>query len=112
MADEPMAADEARHVPHNTPAGWARLFGLLSLVPGLALVAGPLAVACGIVGLRADRRRPTWHGRRNAWLGIGLGGLLFIVVAAFAAKVWVMSVHDHAAMQRRAETMRKSRAPR
>lgn len=79
----------------NQAAAMARLFAVLCFIPGLAVVAGPIAVVYGIMGLWHNRRRPTLHGHRNSWLGIGVGGVLFAICAAFVVKVTILAWQEH-----------------
>jgi len=79
----------------NRASAAARLFGTLSLVPCVAVITGPLAVIFGIAGLRANRRYPTFHGRRNSWFGIGIGALMFVIYACFLTRVWIVSWREY-----------------
>ncbi len=92
-----MAQPTGRRTPlvRNNAAAWARFFATISLVPGVALFAGPLAVGFGIAGLRFNRKHPTLHGHRNSWIGIGAGLVLFLMTAAFAVKVGVASWREY-----------------
>ncbi len=88
----------------NNAAALARLFAAMSVVPGLALITGPLAIGFGIAGLRFNRKHPTHHGKRNSWLGIGAGALLFAMTAAFATRVWTLSWREYQAKLEQCQT--------
>jgi len=79
----------------NNAAAMARLFAVLSFIPPIAIITGPIAVICGVIGLRQNRARPTHHGRRNSWLGIGVGSVLFVFFAAFMTKVSIVAWRQH-----------------
>lgn len=89
------ARDFVGHAARNDAAALAKVFGLLSFIPCLAILTGPLAVVFGILGLRRNRVRPTLHGHRNSWLGIGVGSLLFVISVAFLAKVSLKSLAQY-----------------
>jgi len=99
-----------RYGARNQAAAMARLFAVLSFIPGLALVTGPIAFVFGVMGLRHNRRRPTLHGHRNSWVGIGVGGVLFAIYAAFVVKVSVLSWREHQQALRAAAAARQSPA--
>ena len=92
MPDIPTSSSDAFR---NRPAALARLFATVSLIPGVAIVAGPLAVYFGILGLRVNRRNPTYHGHRSSWIGIGAGALLFVICASFAIRVCSVSWEEY-----------------
>jgi hypothetical protein len=76
--------------PRNLQAKRAIINGLISLVlsvftlftlAGFAgLITGTLAIVYGFLGLRAARQLPGNMGRRQAIIGIVLGGLAWVVV--------------------------------
>lgn len=73
----------------NPPACVAYACGLLGLVPVLGLLLGPIAVVCGIVGLRRYHRDHTVRGRGHSLIvGIGMGTTEFIVNVVGLALVW------------------------
>ena len=94
MPEEPRRTTPLRR---NTAAAMARLFATMSLIPLLAIVTGPLAVAFGIAGLRANRKNPTLHAHRSSWIGIGAGALLFAITASFMVRVWTVSWGEYQA---------------
>jgi len=67
----------------NMPALFAYYCGVFSLIPCLGGILGPVALILGIVGLRVAANQPTAKGRVHAWIGIILGGLIFLVHLAF-----------------------------
>lgn len=65
--------------PRNNPAAIRGMrLGFISLVPGLALITGPLAVAFGIIGARRYRATPKDGGKGQSRVAIVLGGLAFL----------------------------------
>jgi hypothetical protein len=62
----------------NAPALIGYYMAVAALIPGLGLVAGPVAVVLGIVGLRKRLKHPEVHGIVHAWIAIILGGLCFL----------------------------------
>ena len=94
----------------NNAAAMARLFAVLSFIPPIAIITGPIAVICGVVGLRHNRERPTHHGRRNSWLGIGVGSVLFVFFAAFLAKVSIVSWREYSRSRDTAHTAHQHEA--
>ena len=91
--------DQPQPPGRNDAAAMARVFGLLSFIPGFALITGPVAVVFGGLGLRRNRAHPTLHGHRHSWLGIGVGGLFFVISVAFLAKVSIKSWTDYSRAQ-------------
>ena len=61
--------------PKNTHASVAYYLGLSSVIPPLGAFLGIPALALGVSGLCFQRRHPETGGRRQAWIGIVLGGL-------------------------------------
>jgi len=59
----------------NTSALLAYYAAVFSLIPGLGLVLGPVAVILGIYGLKDVRNKREDKGTVHAWAGIILGGL-------------------------------------
>jgi DNA-directed RNA polymerase subunit RPC12/RpoP len=57
----------------NGPARLASAFALLSLIPGVALLFGPIAVLLGLVGLLVGRSRGMARGTRDVVAAIGVG---------------------------------------
>ncbi|MCW5777663.1 MAG: hypothetical protein KIS87_14600 [Phycisphaeraceae bacterium] len=66
----------------NGPALAAYYTAVLSLIPGVGLLAGPAALALGIAGLRLRTREPHRKGAVHAWIGIIVGVLVTVVHAA------------------------------
>ncbi len=67
-------------------SGWAIAAGYLGLFSVL-LVFAPLALACGILGLRSIRKNPALGGKGRAWFGLAMGAvfsafLLFLLLSA------------------------------
>jgi hypothetical protein len=74
----PTAADQI--IPTRNPHALIGYYtGVFSLVPCLALVAGPAAVILGVSGLRAQRENPNLSGKAHAIVAIVLGGLTSLV---------------------------------
>ena len=63
----------------NGPALVAYYGGILSLLPALGLIAGIVAVAAGVQGLRKRRAEPWVRGSVHAWIGIVVGSLSVLV---------------------------------
>jgi hypothetical protein len=68
-------AKAKKKAPVNGTANSAYTFGLISLVPCLGAVFGPLAVVLGLMGLSFARRTPDAGGRGRARSGIWFGCL-------------------------------------
>ena len=78
----PLPAPEAGFalIPaRNPPALSGYYVSVFSLIPGFALLLGPLAVTLGIIGWRKYRREPHVKGAAHAWIAIILGGLTTLV---------------------------------
>ncbi len=60
----------------NSTALAAYYIGIFSLIPVLGLLLGPIALACGIYGLKAAAKDSSARGRVHAWIGIVLGTLV------------------------------------
>lgn len=88
----------------------ARLFAVLSFIPPIAIITGPIAVICGLIGLRHNRERPTLHGHRNSWFGIGVGTVLFVFFAAFLTKVSIVSWRQYSRSHGRAHSTHQQEA--
>ncbi len=52
--------------------------GVFSLIPCLGIALGIVAVVMGIMGLNYAGKHPTAKGQAHAWVGIILGGLIFL----------------------------------
>ncbi|MBM4109104.1 MAG: hypothetical protein FJ255_09905 [Phycisphaerae bacterium] len=66
-------------IPYRNPAALTGYYvGVLALIPGVGLVAGPIAVLLGIAGLRHARACAHARGRAHAWVAIALGSLTFL----------------------------------
>jgi hypothetical protein len=67
-------------IPTSNPAALIGYYSsVLSLVPGLGLVLGPLAMGLGVSGLRRARREPWVKGTAHAIVAIVLGSLTSLV---------------------------------
>jgi hypothetical protein len=73
----------------NPTAGFAYRFAVLGLIPVLGLILGPMALACGIQGLRYDRANPTIKGYARSLLGILLGGLELVSNLVGLSLIWI-----------------------
>jgi hypothetical protein len=72
----------------NMPALIGYYVAVFALIPGAAIVLGPIAFILGAQGLRLAARQPEARGRAHAWIAILGGGLLFLAnVAGLAAIV-------------------------
>ncbi|HEX5271332.1 MAG TPA: hypothetical protein VFW33_12625, partial [Gemmataceae bacterium] len=76
--------------PRNGPARVGSAFGLLSLVPGLALLFGPLALLLGLVGLVVGRFKGMARGTRDVVAALGLG--LLTTAGNWGLVLYVLSV--------------------
>lgn len=84
------AADDAvaTVIPYRNPnALLAYYLGLFSILPFLGALLGAVAFVCGILGLRHARREQESHGRVHAAIGIGCGGLFFLINSAMIVGV-------------------------
>lgn len=72
---------------NNPPALLGYYFGVASLMPLLGMLAAPVAIICGILGVRKARIQPEAAGMGHAITAIllGLGGPLFWLVLFFYA---------------------------
>lgn len=78
--DNPIAA----FIPYRNSAALAAYYiGVFSLIPILGLLLGPIAIACGIYGLRAAAESPAARGRAHAWAGIIIGTLVLLAHVGF-----------------------------
>ena len=73
----------------NVPALVSYYLGVFSLIPCLALLLGPAAFICGIVGLRRYKAHPQVKGVAHSWVGIVLGSLTFLANVAVLAMIVV-----------------------
>jgi hypothetical protein len=71
----------------NPPALIGYYTSIASLIPGLGLLLGPVAIVLGIVGFRAYRREPNLKGAAHAWVAIILGALTSFFYWAMALLV-------------------------
>jgi hypothetical protein len=80
-------------------SGWsiaAGYLGLLSCIPIVGMVLGPLAITTGVLGLRHAARNPALGGRGRAIFGIALGTFNFLWAAFLITAVVVQSIyHRH-----------------
>lgn len=72
----------------NQPALIGYYMAVASLIPGVGLLAGPIAVGLGIAGLRKRLKHPEVHGIAHAWVAIILGGLCAVGYGALI--VWAI----------------------
>ena len=78
----------------NKAANSAYLMGLISLVPVLGAVLGPIAIFIGMSGLRFTRTHPCAGGREKAKTGIWFGIVACLVnfavpaIVLFLARMW------------------------
>jgi hypothetical protein len=70
---------------HNGLALAAYYCGVFSIVPGIALILGPVAIGLGIGGMRRVSRNPEIKGTGHAITGIVLGSLTSLINWGFAA---------------------------
>jgi hypothetical protein len=68
----------------NPPALTGYYTAVASLIPGLGLLLGPVAVVLGVIGFRAYRRDPRRKGAAHAWVAIILGSLTTLLYWAIA----------------------------
>lgn len=78
----------------NKPALIAYYAAILSLIPLAGIAFGVVAVACGIRGVRLERRHPEVRGGLHAWFGILVGGLFGLVWLVGLAFVVVGAMHS------------------
>jgi len=77
-------------IPYKNPRALAGYYcGVFSLVPGLALILGPIAVTLGILGMMYVSRHPIAKGTGHALTGIILGFLT--TIANWGFLIWVMA---------------------
>jgi len=84
---KPSAGDEAvaTVIPYRNPMALAAYYmGLFSIIPFLGIFLGAGGFICGILGLRHAAKNEGSHGRAHAAIGIGCGGLFFIIWTVFA----------------------------
>jgi hypothetical protein len=71
-------------IPYRNPKALAAYYtGIASLVPLLGLIAGPVAIVLGVLGLRARKKDPRLKGSAHAITGIVLGSITTIVNFGF-----------------------------
>jgi hypothetical protein len=86
------AGDEAvaTVIPYRNPMALAAYYmGIFSIIPFLGIFLGAAAFVCGILGLRHAARNEGAHGRAHAAIGIGCGGLFFIIYLVLAGAILV-----------------------
>jgi hypothetical protein len=89
------AGDEAvaTIIPYRNPMALAAYYmGIFSIIPFLGIFLGAAAFVCGILGLRHAARNKGAHGRAHAAIGIGCGGLFFVIYTVMAIGVAVAAV--------------------
>lgn len=77
----PQSGDEvvSTIIPYkNTAALFAYYCAVFSLIPCLGGVLGLVALILGIIGLKAAALKPEAKGKVHAWIGVILGGLIFL----------------------------------
>ncbi|HWB19304.1 MAG TPA: DUF4190 domain-containing protein [Phycisphaerales bacterium] len=67
---------------HNGPALAGYYVAVASLICGLGLVLGPVAVILGIIGYRKYVRQPEVRGMTHAWVAMIVGGAVFVLNVA------------------------------
>lgn len=83
-ANEPEGDATGGVIPYkNVPALVGYYLGVFSLVPCFALLLGPAAVICGILGIRRYKAHPQVRGLAHDWVGIVLGSLTLLANLAF-----------------------------
>ena len=69
-------------IPSSNPkALFAYYCGVFALIPCLGFILGPIAAILGFLGLKEIERNGTLPGKVHAWIGIILGGLVFLAHA-------------------------------
>jgi hypothetical protein len=86
----PPGALDALVPARNAPALVAYYCGVFSIIPGLGLVLGPVAIVAGIFGIRRASRHPEVRGAAHAWSGVVMG-VLFPIVGIVGIG-WLISV--------------------
>jgi hypothetical protein len=71
--------------PKNGPALASYYLGIFSLIPGLGIVTGILAIIFGVKGVRLARAHPEARGVAHAWVGIVFGALFALGQAVLLA---------------------------
>ncbi len=86
MTDQTVTGDATGGViPYkNVPALMAYYCAIFSLIPCFGFVLGAVALVLGIVGLLRYKKTPQVSGVVHAWIGILLGGLIFLLHVAAA----------------------------
>ena len=66
-------------IPYKNPKALiAYYLGILSGLPLIGLLVGPVAFVLGVLGLKDRKRNPAIKGSVHAWIGIGCGGIFTI----------------------------------
>ena len=86
---EPHEQEGPALIPYKNPTALVGYYlSILSCIPLLGLVLGPIAIVLGIVGLRRVAKHPQRKGTVHAWIAIVFGllgtaiGVFFIVLYA------------------------------
>jgi len=82
-------------IPYRNPMALAAYYmGIFSIIPLIGIFLGAAAFICGILGLRHASKHEGAHGRAHAVIGIGCGGLFFLLytVGTIAIIVAAMSI--------------------
>jgi len=79
----------------NKKALIAYYCGVFSLIPGLALLLGPIALFLGISGRRFALENPQARGGAHAWAGITLGALSSLVNYGVVVTMLLASASRH-----------------
>jgi hypothetical protein len=70
-------------IPYKNPKSLVSYYcGVFSLIPGIGLILGPIALIFGILAWRNYNRNPTAGGLGHAITGVVLGGIVTLVYLA------------------------------
>ncbi len=99
QAPAPVAAGQGDQtgglIPYkNPPALTAYYLGLFSIIPILGIILGAAGVVLGIKGLKMKKATPEVKGTAHAWVGIGCGGLGFLVWTLSVVAIIIAMVAD------------------
>ncbi|HLK59985.1 MAG TPA: zinc ribbon domain-containing protein [Chthonomonadaceae bacterium] len=84
-------------IPANNPNALISYYlGIFSILPGLGIVMGIIAIILGVKGLKLAKEYPTVRGKTHAWVGIISGGffaLLWLLLTLFIIIAIILSPH-------------------